>query len=162
MEGTKTKPQAFLGEGRLIDLVGNKLCLSPAESQDKPFIISTWVRSYQVINRKLRTSYQETRLRVEEDVFLKSHPSIAEEQWPFAFVLKDAQDRDASGAVLGYVVGQHGVLHYVYLVPELRRMGLSKVMVQSVCGNMLQFSHVWPYAIPSAWKYNPYLVRGSL
>lgn len=148
---------AELLENGLISLAGNLLELRPAGEADRPFIISSWVRSYQPISRKLRVQHQQTRLSVSDEVYLANHPAVAEELWPLTYVLKDPDE--SSGAVFAYVCGQHTVLHYCYVVPELRRMGVAKAIIESKCGKLLQFSHVWPHSVPSGWKYNPYLVR---
>jgi GNAT superfamily N-acetyltransferase len=147
---------ATLSADGLISLAGNRLTLRQATVSDKGFILSTWIRSYQVLSRKSRTICNQHQLTVADDIYLRHHPKVAEDHWPFANVLKDAENGPGTACV-GYVVGGPGLLHYVYVVPELRNMGLAKIMIEKTCGKQLMVSHMWPYKMPALWQYNPYL-----
>lgn len=149
---------AQLQEDGSILLADQKLWLSPAQEGDKAFILSTWVRSYLAISRKLSHNYKSHELHVKDGTFLRHHPRIAEALWADAFILR----AEEGGAILGYVVGSDNadygpILDYVYLVPELRNMGVARAMIEAVVGPGPTLTHVWPYRWHGNWKYDPYL-----
>lgn len=142
-------------------LAGQKLWLTPSTPKDKAFILSTWVRSYLPIVRKSETLYKQHVLKVKEDVYLKHHPRIAESLWECAAVLRDEAD---GSAILGYIVGDagSGILDYVYVIPDLRNMGLARAMITALCGHEPTLTHLWPHGWHSGWKYNPYLAQRNV
>lgn len=139
---------AELSEDGSILLAGQKLWLVPAEKTDRAFVISTWVKSYLPTARK--------KLAVEDAVYFDNHPKIAERLWDRAMVLRDEDD---GSAIMAYVVvDENSVVHYIYIVPELRGMGLVDVLIKAVVGaeTPVIVSHRWPYKDRANWQYNPY------
>lgn len=142
-------------------LAGQKLWLTPATRNDKGFILSTWVRSYLPIVRKTEHCYKHHTLRISEETYLANHPRIAESLWENALVLRDEED---GSAILGYVVADTAacILDYVYVIPDLRNVGLAKVMIRAAAGDNPEVTHMWPFRWRSGWKYNPYLAQRAL
>lgn len=102
-------------DGSKMTLSGEVLNLIPADDRHRAFIISTWTKSYQSELRKL--GFWEFRDR--ETV-------VAEKLWNRARVLTD----DEGFVVYGYVVPALGGLEYVYVVPDLRKMGVGQTLSQ--------------------------------
>lgn len=147
--------------------------LLPAEKADLPYVISTWVRSYRQIQRKVETwrPGSQPRKTSESDYFL-SYPPLVERLADKAFTLKS---EDTGATCHGYIVGagpqesvptignpvpiKPAVLHYVYLPPELRGYGLSQVLTKAVCGDgRVHVTSFWPRSWPENWQYNPYRI----
>jgi hypothetical protein len=134
-----------------ISLAGNLLEPHPADTQDKPFICSSWVRSYQPISRKASLAGH----KVRDEVYLRHYPDLVDRLWPSTTVWKS---NESQGAILAYVCGSPGVLHYVYVVPELRGMGVAMAMIEHACGKLLQYTNLPPgsFQPPANWTFNPY------
>lgn len=156
---TRADSRAVAQPDGTINIAGNKLFLVDATKEDRSFIISSWVKSYAQINRKLRivfndnSNYSLTRM-ASDDVFDAHHPLIAEAMWCEAKVLKgDLNDHTNYGFI---VTEQPSTLHYVYVVHELRRLGLADAMIRLEIGKYVENTHIWPYGKRESWKFNPY------
>jgi hypothetical protein len=158
-------------------LPGVKLWLTPAEEKDYPYILSTWVRSYRRIQAGLKTFHKTdlTRKGISDNSYLAYYPKLAERLVPLAMVLRaETEDGTSGQACHGYCVGrgpekvvQSGghetyipaVLHYAYLPPELRSLGLCKAMVTRLCGaGPIDVTSFWPKRWPEHFHYNPYRI----
>jgi hypothetical protein len=138
----------------------------PAEERDKPYIISTWVQSYKHIAKGLRCHMKQdvwpSWHKVSHEAYQETYPRLVEALWQKSLVVRD----EAGTACHGYICGTppepggHGTLHYMYLPPELRGVGLGKAMWTFLLGtgvqkvmvtNFLPWKH-WP----KGWEFNPY------
>lgn len=158
------------GDGSIV-LPGVKLWLNPATEEDRPYVISTWVRSYRPIQRKVETWRPGTQpQKIREANYFLSYPKIVERLAPSALVLRA---EGAGSTCHGYIVGsgpkesvptignpvpsEPAVLHYIYLPPELRGLGLSRAMSRAVCGDgQVHVTNYWPRKWPENWQFNPY------
>lgn len=154
---------AELSEDGSILLADTKIWLVPAEQKDRPYIISTWIRSYQRIVAKLQVGTQYRFMRkVDNDAYFRSYVPIVESYADRALVFR-TEDGEACH---GYIVSEAGqgdvrpCLHYVYIPPELRNLSLAKTAIQATCGaGPLDYSNYWPHPPPKHWTYNPYRFR---
>lgn len=136
-----------------INLAGNRLWLTPAEEAHKPFILSTWYRSANALR-------QASHPQVSYAVFQKEQPLITEALWNRAFCLRSEEGGEE---IHGYIVGlaDMKLLHYAYVAPPLRRLGLANVMVEAMFGpsSPISLSHPWPFRMKASWSYNPYRIK---
>lgn len=117
--------------------------LGNATADHRSFIISTWLKSYRGLAR--RQGIQE---------FYDAHePAIAESRWHDCTV---ATDEDGY-TVYAWICGTNGSLWHTYVIPELRMYGVSKVLIELVCGAVPDLARPWPYRTRS--RINPYLLK---
>lgn len=117
-----------------------------AQPQHRSFIISTWVKSYAHIARKL----------LKQAVYNAEEPKLAEALWQHSSVVVSPSD---DYTVHAWVCGDIGKLYHCYVIPELRAKGVAKALIEGVCGNVLQYARPWPFPVErSGWQFNPYLL----
>ena len=165
-EKQKLNSASLSSDGSIL-VVGNRLILTPAEESDKAFILSTWIRSH--IKAGARGA------GIVEPVFLAEHPRIAESLWRSSFVLKAdlGDDRDLTETDYGWICFDYGdkyktvanvpTLHYVYVVPELRNMGVAKAMVDCLIHKTYKtifYTHYTSREPGDRFVYNPYRMYG--
>ena len=157
---------AKLSQDGYVDLAGHRLWITPAEETDRPYIISTWIASYKQISRKLVTVHDtdpagvtRNAKKVTPQLFQESYPRIPERLWKHAWVLRSEDGTAAHGYICGTNQPIH-VLHYMYLPPELRGMGISKAMCRFLFGDRgypVQVTAFLPWKRwPANWSFNPY------
>lgn len=113
---------------------------------DRAFILATWVKSYLPTLRK----WLGTAASLEEEV------QQAETLWEQTVICGSESD---DFTVHAWACGSPGVLHYVYVPPELRRKGIASALIRHVCGHTFQYGRPWPYKKgPTGGTYNPYLL----
>lgn len=146
-----------------VDLAGTRLWMVPAEERDKPYIISTWVASYKLISKRITHNHMSGATKhIKSDAFQETYPRLVEALWQKSLVVRDEAGTACHGYICGSPpgTGRHGVLHYMYLPPELRSVGLGKAMWTHLLGpqadrvmvtNFLPWKH-WP----KGWEFNPY------
>lgn len=123
------------------------LPLTQAGPQHRSYILATWVRSYAPQLRKWLGS-------VPEEEGLQ-----AEKLWDQSLVVTD----DDGFTVHAWVCGSPGLLHYVYVPPELRRKGVAEALIKHLCGHTYEYGRPWPYKKePNGGKYNPYILGRGL
>lgn len=120
------------------------LNLVPAESQHRSFLLSTWLKSYRPQARKDGIS----------EYYDRHEAEIAESRWEDCFVLTD----EDGFTVYAWVCGYPGSLYHVYVVPELRNVGVARRLIEHACGDSgVAYARNWP-GRPRGYKVNPYLL----
>lgn len=99
----------------------------PVSESDNPFIFSSWLRHYK--NR----SYFAKRIR--NSIFYKWHHLIVEraltDENRIALVAHPEGEPDVIlGFVVGAVMSDASVLHFVYVKPSFKRMGIAKHLLK--------------------------------
>ena len=118
------------------------LLVRPASQEHRSFILSTWTKSYRPTARRLGV----------EGLYNKHEPEIAESRWQDCRVLTD----EGGFTVYAWVCGQDGGLYHVYVIPELRRIGVCRELSGDVCGKDYDLARPWPYR--TSRRVNPYLL----
>jgi hypothetical protein len=138
--------------------VVESLPIREPEQQDRSYILSTWVKSYAPVARRIRVvAGTAPSIGLESEVYLKEEAKIAEAVWQKGLVLGS---KDNGFTIHGWVSGYPGALLHCYIPPELRRQGICKALISHLCGNTLQYARPWPFNhVPSGWTYNPYLLK---
>lgn len=126
--------------------------IRPAELDDLPFIIDSWVASREITPWALHvdksTFRREEKLRIKYQ-FGKS-----------TFVAKVACLEDDPNAILGWCAleTQPVVIHYCYVKRDFRRFGVARQLLQGI--GQAEYASLpqitMPHAIQSNWIYNPY------
>lgn len=67
-------------------------------------------------------------------------------------------DRDSPEAILGWAVVAKGIVYYVYVRPEVRRLNIAKTLVADMLGEAATYTHRpvirGPLPIPKLWHYD--------
>ena len=108
----------------------------------RSFIISTWLKSYRSQARKQGI----------QEFYDKHEPEIAESRWQDCLVLTD----EGGFTVYAWVCGQEGSLYHVYVIPELRHIGVCRELSGVACGKDYDLARPWPYR--TSRRVNPYLL----
>ena len=123
------------------------LPLVKATEAHRNFILSTWVRSYSPFLRKWLG--KDTDLQKEEAL-------CSETLWTSTWVVSTNDD---PFVVHAWACGSPGLLHYVYVPPELRNKGIASALIEHVCGHTFEYGRPWPHKkAPHGGTYNPYLL----
>lgn len=123
------------------------LPLTQAGPQHRNFILSTWVKSYLPFLRKWLGPNSEGP---------QSEAAQAETLWERTLVCGAENDEFT---VHAWVCGEPGILHYVYVPPELRGKGIAGALIRHQCGHTFQYGRPWPLRkAPTGGTYNPYLL----
>jgi GNAT superfamily N-acetyltransferase len=118
----------------------------PASKTHRSFILATWVKSYAPVLRKW----------LGDGIGLEEEAQQAETLWGQTLVCGSENDEFTIHA---WVCGSPGVLHYVYVPPDLRGKGIAGALIRHVCGHKFQYGRPWPFRKePSGGQYNPYLL----
>lgn len=127
-----------------------ELALRPMVDGDLAFVMSTWMRSYAGRVQGI----------VRKDVFHEHHRRLAERLIASERVTV-ACSPTSETTIHGWCCTGNAspVLHYAYVPPELRRVGLAREMIRSSLGaypERIDASHRWPW--PSQrFVFVPYL-----
>jgi len=133
----------------------------PASEADKPFIFSSWLRHYK--NR----SYFAKRIR--NSIYYKWHHLIVERALSSPnCVAMIAHPENEPDVILGFVVGEKSdeasVLHFIYVKPAFKRMGIAKhLLKKSGLENSDFFTH-WTFDVDGLlaklpnMNYDPYRI----
>jgi ribosomal protein S18 acetylase RimI-like enzyme len=124
----------------------------PARKEHRSFVLSTWIRSYREAFSK-DLSY---------DTIHENESKFAEEAFDSGLVFVDTSD---GYSINGWVCGVHdkvSVLHWVYVPPELRGMGVASKLIQETLGSKPEVSRCPRSAKNSklpVGRWNPYRIR---
>jgi GNAT superfamily N-acetyltransferase len=131
----------LVGEGEEITLPVQASTLT-----HRNFILATWVKSYLPTLRKWLGDSKALTL---------AEASCAETLWEQTLIVTS----EDGFTVHAWVAGQPGVLHYVYVPPDLRGKGIARALIQHVCGHTFEYGRPWPFKkAPNGGSYNPYLL----
>lgn len=120
------------------------LQLMPSQMGHRNFILSTWLKSYRPQARKDGIA----------EYYNKYEPAIAESRWQDCFVLSD----EDGFAVYAWVCAYPGQLYHVYVIPELRHLGVARRLIEHVAGDgAICYARPWP-GRPKSYRVNPYLL----
>ena len=132
------------------DLEPVTLPVTKAGQEHRSYILSTWVKSYQPFLRKWLPNL---------DKAAELEGKLAETHWEQTSIVTSPSDEFTIHA---WVAGLPGVLHYVYVPPDLRGKGIARALIRHVCGHTFQYGRPWPFKkAPSGGTYNPYLLGNS-
>lgn len=116
---------------------------------DRAFVLATWVRSYE----------PRTHGSVRRDVYLEHQGKLAErllEASPLIIACSPSHE----STIHGWCCADNAlaVLHYAYVPPALRGLGLARSLILASFGAYrprIETSHRWPWA-STRFVYNPY------
>ena len=122
------------------------LLLIKATPEHRNFILGTWVKSYRPHARKQGIG----------EFYDRHEGDVAVSRWKDCWV---ASDEDGF-TVYAWVCSEEGSLHHVYVVPELRRKGVSAALIQFSTGEAHpDMARPWPYSSSKLGRVNPYLLN---
>jgi len=126
-----------------LDLLHAGLVLRAATPSDHARITKDWLMSYA------------PRVKCEPSYYREGQRRIIDSLLPLAHVLYRT-----GSEIHGWVCGEPGVAHYVYVPAELRRNGLARAMVLAVCGESGVHTHRRMPGLSGFvnWHYNPYRI----
>ena len=122
---------------------------------DKPFIFSSWLKHYK--NR----SYFAKRIR--NSIFYKWHHIIIENilDRP-ATVVMVAHPEGEPDVILGFIVGEvvpeNSVVHFVYVKPAFKRMGIAKHLFKKSKLDQAEFFTHWTFDCDELLRKLPNIV----
>lgn len=104
---------------------------------DEPFVMGTWINSHRETSTKAgRAPRALDQYRLEVMRRINENPPVM------------LCSEEHSSTLLGWACGNHDVLHYVYVRPELRAMGVGRQLIERVMGRYpkpIQVTHRWPW-----------------
>jgi hypothetical protein len=134
---------------RLVSQLDKVGFLMPAGEVHRNYVLSTWILS--TVDSATKRGVRRSVCRIEEEAAAKT----ALEQGLVKVLVDHADDT----VIHGWICGKQGLLHWGYLPPELRKLGLFKSMVRRVCGKNVQYTRKSrSYRAPGYWVHNPYRV----
>lgn len=123
------------------------MLLRPMQPDDRAFVGSTWGKSYERFAPVCRA------------VYLAEHRRVIDRCLDDAATMVLAPEARPT-TLFGWACGERGVLHWAYVVPELRKNGAAKLLVCAVTGTShagaLTISHRPPKGCRAVW--NPYVL----
>lgn len=121
-------------------LDGEELLLRRAADDDRPRVTRDWIMSYR------------DRAGCDWDTYVRGERAVVERRWGLVHVAYRT-----GSEIHGWICGEPGLLHYVYVPAELRRKGLARAMVHAVCGEHGRCSHRRPGWFLRGWPFDPYV-----
>lgn len=121
--------------------------LRPGTREDWPYVRDTWVMS----QKESRASHDAG------PAFCRLQKTLV------SFLLGRAQltvccSETAPETILGWAVTERGVVHYVYVTLEMRRLGIAKALLRPYLDEDATFTHrpqVKGVPVPGRWSYTP-------
>lgn len=127
---------------------GQTFAIRYAVPSDEAYVFGTWLNGYRHAMR-----------HVEHGAYFAGQRRRIRQLWPDVHVLCRAVAPDS---IYAWVCGRPGVLHYVYILPELQRRGLARALVTEICGEEVDMTHRWPWSkSPRGWRPNEYRLEDS-
>lgn len=128
---------------RTLHIGGVELWLRQATEDDRARVTRDWIMSYAGRTRCDNVTYNREQRRVVERLY------------PHVSVL----GRGGS-EVHAWVCAEPGLVHYVYVPAELRRLGFAKALVRAVAGERGEHTHRRPSGLSGfgGFTFNPYRI----
>lgn len=126
-----------------VQVEGEELYLRAASGDDMPRVYRDWMMSYR------------GRSRCDVDIY------AVWQRWLIGQLWDDVSILYRNGTEIhGWVCGEPGLLHYVYVPVELRRRGAARAMVSALCGAEGEHTHRRMPGLQgfASWRYNPYRI----
>ena len=122
-----------------------ELPILKAREEHRSFILATWIRSYQPVARRFmsRTDY------------LREDAAVAESLWRHSHVVSSD-----GFAIQAWMCSIGSTLHHCYVVPELRRKGITRALTRLLVGDRVEVARPWPFPTGPRWSYNPFKIKG--
>ena len=128
--------------------------LRDVEARDIDFIVSSWTKSY-------RQSFFATKMS--NEVYFTEHKKVIAARFADsrAVIACTGDDIDQ---ILGYIVFQGHVLHYLYVKQPFRRLGIGSALIQDAMGAQtvpIVITHItqgFCKTYKGPFTYNPYLI----
>jgi GNAT superfamily N-acetyltransferase len=126
--------------------------------EDWNFVYATWLRSFK------RSSYFAK--HIQDALFFENHHKIVEAILRRGALVRVATPAEDPATILGYLVGEGEVVHFIYVKKSFRGFGVARSLLSQTSHDS-QFSH-WTYDADYLLKkypkavYNPYAAeRGA-
>lgn len=119
--------------------------LRPAGPEDEPFIVDSWCMSYksQAVARDMGPRY------------------LVDYKWFVRALLKKVRvtvacDVEDPGVILGWCASSPGVVHYVFVKHDFRRLGIAKNLLAPWLGKPTIYAAKTHHEIhvPESWSYS--------
>lgn len=136
---------------KLVELEDTTLAIRDYISQDRSFVVSTWLKSHQENAKVARPIFKENHEKI--IAVLLARPEVS---------IKVACSPEMKSALCGWACGEGELLHYAYVPHTLRNMGLARHLIEAALGSYPErievthrFHHFWP---PKSHRFvfNPY------
>jgi GNAT superfamily N-acetyltransferase len=113
---------------------GVEIVIRPAIADDTAFILREWLRTF---------CESPFAAHIDRATFFREHHRVATMQLGRGAVV--AALPDARDVLCGFLAGAGEVLHYAYVKPQFRRMGIASEMVGHVFGDsQITYTHWTP------------------
>lgn len=121
---------------------------------DAPFILSTWLNGLYYGNDWIR--------EIEKNIFMKVYHDVIERKlYQPGVLVKVACLKEEHDVILGYSVYEGQILHYVFVKPVWRRIGLARDLVPDDITVTSHLTGVGRSIKPERVSFNPFLIIGS-
>src|SRR5436309_249818 len=99
----------------------------PGTDADWPFVFATWLRCYRYSSAFAKP--------IPEEVFFRFHHAVIQRILSRGASLRIAHLADEPGVILGYLVTEPGVVHFVYVKKPFRRNGIARSLFRGTDPN---------------------------
>ncbi len=100
---------------------GERMVMRAMCPSDRGFIASTWGKSYRERSRILGAAFRDLHPRMVDGCLARGEARIvASEHSP--------------GTIFAWASGEPGLLHYAYVIPELRGHGIARALILATTG----------------------------
>lgn len=128
----------------------------PIHLLDRPFIYTTWLKSY-----KKESPFTQF---VDSERFYKHHAKLIDKFFDNTnLITAVAHEVDDEEVILGYVIAERrqdemDIIHYIFIKPPFRNFGIARSLLRSLGIDLTksEFTH-WTYDLDSFFKTHPQL-----
>lgn len=126
------------------------ISLRPAEESDLQYVVKSWLRSYW---------HDSDYARAQGRVYHVEHRRLVLRLIQQGAVTVAAWSGDPD-TIIGFACTRAGVVHYVYVREEFRRMGIAHLLVGPMASHPVEYTHrtsiLRKLPLPAAWSFNMY------
>ncbi len=149
------------------DKVLQELPIINARAEHRNYIISTWVRSFETMARRMVSSCGASLVHLDPESFRAGESRLAESHWTDSKVIVSPEDGytihgwfaiGPSSSDSNDVPCNNGILRHCYVPPDLRNHGICRVVVEHFLGKTYKVSKPWPSTPKGHYVvWNPYV-----
>lgn len=128
----------------------NKLItIRDARVSDQAFIFSSFLKGLYYGNEYYR--------QIDKDVFMRKYKEVLNHLL-IKSVCKVAHTLEDEDNLVGYVIYEPGVLHYVFVKPALRRFGVAKQLIPVDINTITHITKIGKSIKPEQWRLDPWKI----
>lgn len=126
-----------------------KIVVRAANANDVPFILSTWLRGLRYGNDWFAL--------IDKDAYFTKYAVVVDNLLRNSYVSVACLASDPE-VIVGYIVYDVGVLHWVYVKKAWRRLGLAKQLVPyNPIERITHLTKLGQRLMPEHWRFDPFL-----